>query len=271
MLSNKYAHKLIVDGFVVVPNYLSEFEIAKVAKEISTMNEREYTEDNLSSGIAYPSDSTETRTSNAYLIGNGNCYFPHINLLFKDYPVIENILDDWNSLVAQMEGGVHYEQVADTSTLINFQEYKEESKPVTPHMDGHYLDFNISEDGEMSVTEALIAKYVGVVTLYNENDGGTVLTEVDSGEVHSPELGAGDMIIFDNVRFLHSVPTLKKNRSMLGLRNFTFSPYRFTQKRVAPVKTHIGNFFSGYMKQINDSEAAMDWVNHDTGYDEAPF
>ncbi len=279
MLSKEYVEQLKEDGFVTLQDYLGGYELGKIRAEISCMNEMHYNEENLKSGVAYPSDSTETRTSNAYLIGNGGCYFPHINLQMHEYYGIDSILNDWNSLISIMEGhaptvGIstnHYD-VSDSSTMINFQEYREASKPVPPHMDGHYLEYTCNDDGTMSVTEALVPNFVGVLVLHNENDNdvGTVLVEVDTGKRIPVQAAAGDFVIFDNIRFTHEVPSLEKPRAMLGLRNFTYKPYRFTQKRVAPLKSYVGSFFEGYIERIGDKDAVEAWVES-SGYEEAPF
>lgn len=277
MLSKEYISKLEEDGFVILQDYLGGYELGKLRAEISCMNENHYTQENLKSGLAYPSDSTDTRISNAYLIGNGQSYFPHINMQMHEYYAIDSILDDWNFLVGIMEGDAptvgietNYYSVSDSSTMINFQEYREASKPVPPHMDGHYLDYTCNDDGTMTVTEALIPSYVGVLVLHNENEGGTVLTEIDTFTRIPVQAAAGDFVIFDNIRFLHEVPTLEKPRAMLGLRNFTYKPYRFTQKRVAPLKTYAGDFFEGYIERIGDKDAATAFIQS-SGYEEAPF
>ncbi len=279
MLSKEYINKLNEDGFIIIKDYCGGYELGKLGSEIACMNETQYTQENLKSGLAYPSDSTDTRISNAYLIGNGGCYFPHINLRMHEYFAIDSILDDWNFLVAVMEGDAptvgistnHYD-VSDSSTMINFQEYQGASKPVPPHMDGHYLEYECNDDGTMSITEALIPNYVGVLVLRNDNDNdaGTVLVEIDTGKRIPVEAAAGDFVIFNNIRFTHEVPMLEKPRAMLGLRNFTYKPYRFTQKRVAPLKSYVGDFFEGYIERIGDKDAIEAWVQS-SGYEDAPF
>ena len=271
MLSKESVDQIRNNGFLRIPSYLGGYELHKLQREIAEFNEKYYTEANLESGKAYPSDSTDTRTSNAYLIGNGVSSISHIDMTMEDdYPVVDIIHSDWLMALGQLHN-CPTDYLIDTTTLLNMQEYKSGSKPVPPHQDGHYLDFDCNEDGSMTVREALVPRYVGVITIYNENLEGTVLTEVDSGIEFRPKSMAGDLIIFDNVRFLHSVPMLSRPRAMVGLRNWHFVPYLYTQTRTGPLKNKVGEFFEGYITEIDQFDAEGYYFDGGSVYEEAPF
>jgi hypothetical protein len=241
----------------VLPYLTDELEREDMSKEIVRYNEEHYTQENLDSGIAYPSDNSSNRTSHAYL-ANGQ----------SRYPLISGFLYDWDVFL-------DIDLDEDNMSLINFQSYRGDSSPVYPHQDGHYLDFEVLSEGDMKVKEALVPQYVGVLVVHNDNkSGGTVLTTANGSTSMNMNLPAGSMLIFDNVKFLHSVPAMEKSRSIIGIRNFLHNPYMYSQEiknaEGVPLKHTIGEFFEGYINQISSSVAKSIYEDART-YEEAPF
>jgi hypothetical protein len=114
--------------------------------------------------------------------------------------------------------------------MFNFQRYLGASKPVAEHYDGHYLQYTKVSPTEFRLHRGLLPRYVIVATLENENTEGvtgTVLRDCLTGETHSPPSRPGDFLLFDNIRFRHSVPRLENPRVMVGMRCFDSSPVLF--------------------------------------------
>jgi len=260
-------------GFVVVKYFEEGSEDhLDFAEEISAFNEKHYTKANLASGVAYPSDSTETRTSNAYLVSEGEEQgtIPHIPLELMKELDLTCFHRDWNVFLSQMDGS--WEVPHNTVSLVNMQEYRGQSKAVPLHQDGMYFKMHDLEDGAFGITEALIAEYVGVLVLTNEGTAGTILREVDTGIVFHTTVEAGELVIFDNVRYTHEVSLLTHKRSMVGIRNWTYNPYHYTQERGDNKMTNtIGKFFTGYIQKVTTAEAENLFVRNGKPYEEAPF
>ena len=282
MLDKNEVEKLKNQGFVVIPYLdIDKGENIEFEEEIWEFNGRNYTDKNLKSGVAYPSDSSDTRESNAYLVSQYKSKSENWNTRHNPIPSIalvnwcdQNLLylvKDWNTFLGQMSGKP--DEVHETVSLINMQEYLGYSKSVPPHQDGMYFKMHDMEFGNFGVTEALMAEYVGVLVLTNEGVAGTMLVEVGSGLTFFPNVKEGEMLIFDNIRFTHEVPPLVHKRSMVGIRNWNHSPYHYTQDRLDSKLTHTvgNNFFEGYIRKVTTEEAENLFVRDGKPYETAPF
>jgi hypothetical protein len=282
MLSNSEIKELKDNGYVVIPYTDDTYgEIREFEEEIWEFNDKNYTDSNLESGVAYPSDSSDTRESNAYLVSQYKSKSEHWDIRYNPIPNIpilpwvdQNLLflvRDWNTFLGQMSGNP--DPLDETVSLINMQEYLGYSKTVPAHQDGMYFKMHDMEFGTFGVTEALIAEYVGVLILTNEGRAGTILTEVGSGLTFHPPTKEGEMLIFDNIRFTHEVPPLVHKRSMVGIRNWNHNPYHYTQERGDSKLTHTvgNNFFKGYIRKVTTEEAENLFVRDGKTYTKAPF
>ena len=275
MLNNNQIKELKNNGFVVI-QYLdiNSDDASDFQEEINIFNNKHYTKDNLSSGSAYPSDSSETRTSNAYLVSEAaeQGVIPHISVNVIDQVNIMCLHRDWTTFLGQMNRSTSYFSPKGEVSLVNMQEYRGQSTAVCPHQDGMYFKMFNKEDGTFSITEALIAEYVGVLVLTNEGLSGTILREVDTGIEFHPTVEEGELIIFDNVRFTHEVPMLTRKRSMVGIRNWTNNPYHYTQERGNnKIKNTVGEFFHGYIEKVTSKKAEDLFLRDGKPYDSAPF
>ena len=275
MLNNNQIKELKNNGFVVI-QYLdiNSDDASDFQEEINIFNDKHYTKDNLSSGSAYPSDSSETRTSNAYLVSEAaeQGVIPHISVNVIDQVNIMCLHRDWTTFLGQMNRSTSYFSPKGEVSLVNMQEYRGQSTAVCPHQDGMYFKMFNKEDGTFSITEALIAEYVGVLVLTNEGLSGTILREVDTGIEFHPTVEEGELIIFDNVRFTHEVPMLTRKRSMVGIRNWTNNPYHYTQERGNnKIKNTVGEFFHGYIEKVTSKQAEDLFLRDGKPYDSAPF
>ena len=272
MLNKNEVKTLKNVGFVVIPYLdINAEEALDFAKEIAEFNEKNYTDSNLATGVAYPSDSSDTRTSNAYLVSEkkDQGVIPHIQVGIIDEVNIMCLVRDWDTFLAQM---ANKPSTLTTVSLVNMQEYRGHSKAVPAHQDGMYFKMHDLDEGAFGVTEALIAEYVGVLVLTNEGTSGTVLREVDTGIVFSPTVREGELIIFDNIRFTHEVPMLTKKRSMVGIRNWSYNPYHYTQDRGDSKMTNsVGQFFTGYIDKITSAKAEDLFLRDGKPYEAAPF
>jgi len=273
VLSNSQTKELRNNGFVVI-RYLDKNseDALDFQEEIKAFNEKNYTQDNLSSGAAYPSDSSDTRTSNAYLVSEDSSHraIPHLPLGVMEEVNLMCLHQDWSTFLGQMGRG--WVDSKDTVSLINMQEYRGQSKAVPPHQDGMYFMMHDKDDGSFGITEALIAEYVGVLVLTNKGTDGTILREVDTGIEFHPIVEKDHMIIFDNVRFTHEVPLLTHKRSMVGIRNWTHNPYHYTLERGDnKIKQTVGDFFHGYIEKVSSVKAESLFIRHGKPYEAAPF
>ena len=272
MLNKNQVKELKSNGFVVI-QYLhkNSDDVSDFQEEIQLFNEKNYTEENLESGAAYPSDSSDTRISNAYLISERHRQgsIPHLPVGATQEVNIMCLHRDWSTMLSQLGKGYANPY---TISLINMQEYLGFSKAVPPHQDGNYFKMHDLPDGAFGVTEALIAEYVGVLVLTNQGTAGTILREVDTGITYDPIVREGEMIIFDNIRFTHEVNTLSQKRSMVGIRNWSHNPYHYTQERGDnKIKNTVGEFFHGYIEKINSAQAAELFLSNGKPYEVAPF
>jgi hypothetical protein len=268
MLNVEQLKELKEKGLLRVENYLSLKECDEMHKLMYKWRDNFYDTDNLKKRVAYMSDSSDTRISNAFMVSSGKSTLPHISV--SPATVIGDLLDDFQATISSLR--VDYKDgsyVRDTRAMLNMQEYKEGSKPVPWHFDGEFLDFNTTGvGGSLEIKEAIVPKYVSVYTLYNENEYGTRVKDIYTGEETDILSNGGDLFIFDNTKFLHSVPELIKPRAMFGFRNFDYSPYLYSQSYSPDSYVSSNDCFNGFVKKVSSSTAhgmlrdfISDWDN----------
>jgi hypothetical protein len=252
MLDKYQLGELKSKGYLRVPDYLDHNEISDMMNLMYCWRNDYYDDENLKRRVAYLSDSSSTRISNAYMVSNGNSPLPHIE---SEDETLNSLIDDYQFILAQMSSKPDTNP-SDTRLMLNMQEYKSKSKPVPWHFDGEYLDFN-SDDvkDKLEVIQALVPQYVVVYTLYNDNKYGTKIKNIISKKEQLIKSKGGDMLIFDNTAFLHSVPELAKSRAMFGFRNFDYQPKLYSQQYDPDSTATINDCFSGYSKSISTLEA----------------
>jgi len=189
------------------------------------MAARYYRVENIDRHAVYLSDNTPTRVSHAMMISTGPSPLPTVAL--DGLKSVEHFLRFHDEVLGALLGA---EVPAWSRSMLNWQTYLNGSKPVTEHFDGEYLDYRKNEDGGFTLHEGLLPRLVLILTLSNENEGqqqGTVLRDTQTGREMSPPSRPGDVLVFDNVRMRHSVPTLERPRRMAGLRSFDFRAVHF--------------------------------------------
>lgn len=229
--SKGYHQSVIID-----PSHLPQLEV-----DLKKMKAELYNEENLSKHSVYLSDKTETRESHAMMICRaGTSPLPIVK---HEEGIIDKLLEFHDMTIGQLTG-TYYPGTA--RSMLNFQEYHAGSKPLARHYDGEYLKYNKVSPTEFKLEEGLLPRYVMVFTIRNENVGeeneGTVLFEVATGNVIKAQSRPGQVLIFDNIRFRHEVPMLSKPRFMCGLRSFDYEPGFFVSdldldERIA---AHVG-------------------------------
>ncbi len=219
------------EGHAYLPGVFETSFLRALERECDEMAARHYRVENIDRHAAYLSDNTATRTSHAMMISAGPSPLPTVS--HQGLPALEQFLSFHDAVLGMLLG---QEVPAWSRSMLNWQTYLSGSKPVTEHFDGEYLDYRKDADGGFTLHEGLLPRLVLVLTLSNENEGerqGTVLRDTGTGRELSPPSRPGDVLVFDNVRMRHSVPTLEKPRRMAGLRSFDFKAVHFARTQAS--------------------------------------
>jgi hypothetical protein len=247
MLLKKELKELEEKGYIILTDYLSSVDREEIGKFIVSSRGDYHNEQNVRNRLSYPSDVSGTRVSNAYMVTTGRVTgLPAISL--ESNSAISDVVDDFQMMLAQVNGG-NLEDVIDTRCMLNVQTYETKSKPVPIHLDGEYYT---TVGDSCRLLEGVIPNYVAVYTVTNEGSGGTTVFNLETEESIDLESRPGDVLIFDNVRFLHSVKELSDPRSMFGLRNFDYEPFYYNQISGERVYHQC---FAGYRKRLSTTEA----------------
>lgn len=164
-----------------------------------------YTEHNLRQHSAYFSDQSDNRESYAFSLWNGVGAVPPLPAFSGEQ------VSQLSRGVARLSLKMHeiLGVPRDSRLMLNAQLYKGKNKPVTPHFDGEYFDFDVNpEDYSLNVRHALRPKKVAVLVLLNESEGGGTSLHGPNGTKHTVVGEPGDLLVFDNVNNLHSVDSL---------------------------------------------------------------
>lgn len=233
-------------------------DLAALEAELKDMKEEHYNGPNLENHSVYLSDKTETRESHAMMIARGRSDLPQVQIYGNRILSLLNFHD-------QVIGSIVGKEVpVGSRSMLNFQEYQAGSKPVAEHFDGEYLKYEKESGTSFKLKEGLLPRYVMVFTIRNENVGeeveGTVLRNVETNEIINTQSRPGMVLIFDNIRFRHAVPELKKPRLMCGLRNFDYEPVYFVDEVVDPAVLQIVHKMDdknnpGYIQEMTSEEA----------------
>jgi hypothetical protein len=220
------AKELREKGYFQTTLFDDPSDLVEIEKELKEMKAEHYTPSNLENHSVYLSDKTETRESHAMMVSRGRSDLPTVPILGSR---VQRLLEFHDAVLGEIVG----KPVPPSSrSMLNFQEYQSGSKPVAEHYDGEYLKYDKLSPTEFKLKEGLLPRYVMVFTVRNENVGeeveGTVIRDIPTGEVINTKSRPGMLLIFDNIRFRHAVPELKKPRLMCGLRNFDFEPAHFS-------------------------------------------
>jgi len=248
--TNKNLIELVNDGYTKI-SLLNKDEIKELISECTVIHDKFIDNHYEELGITYPSKGHEKKKSVIVMVSlDENKNLPstvEIGPLFKDYI-------KYNNDILFMVTGIS--APSDTRYMINYRQYLGETEPVFEHFDGEYLKGFIDKPDYHFFTEALLPRFVALLTLEGgENCEGAVITNVASGEEISPCCMAGDMLIFDNIRFKHRVPKLIKPRTLLGVRNFDFLPYHYILEPNDGYVSLGDKINYGYVRPIGSIEA----------------
>lgn len=215
------------EGYAYLPAVFEPAALQALEQACDDMAARHYRVENIDQHSVYLSDNTPTRTSHAMMISAGPSPLPTVP--HHGLEPLEYFLRFHDQVLGALLGA---EVPAWSRSMLNWQTYRSGSKPVTEHFDGEYLEYTKNEDGSFTLHEGLLPRLVLVLTLSNENQGdrqGTVLRDTQTGRELSPPSRPGDVLVFDNVRMRHGVPTLERPRRMAGLRSFDFRAVHFAR------------------------------------------
>jgi hypothetical protein len=225
--SPRVSAQLKQEGYAYLPAVFDTALLRALERECDEMAARHYRVENIDRRAVYLSDHTPTRTSHAMMISQGPSPLPTVSL--EGLEAVARFLRFHDEVLGGLLGA---EVPASSRSMLNWQTYLSGSKPVTEHFDGEYLDYRKDEDGGFTLHEGLLPRLVVILTLSNENRGesqGTVLRDTLTGKEASPPSRPGDVLVFDNVRMRHRVPTLEQPRRMAGLRSFDFQAVHFAR------------------------------------------
>lgn len=248
--TNKHIIQLVDKGYTKI-KLMNEDEINLIINECEMLHDKYNNKHFEQLGVTYPSKGHEKKKSVIIMVSKeDNQSLPSISdigPMFKEY------LKYNNDILFKVTGIV----VPDESRyMINYRKYLGETEPVFEHFDGEYLKGFIDEPNYHFFDEALLPRYVSLLTLFGGgNSEGAVLTNVVSGEEINSSCNMGEMLIFDNIRFKHSVPKLIKPRTLLGIRNFDFLPYHYTLEPIDGYVSLGDKINYGYIKPISNKEA----------------
>lgn len=226
MLKPKQLESMNKFGFATISGYYQKPQLDQLQVELDQLIQDNYNEEQLAKHAVYPSDRSEARISHAMMISVGDSEFPRIDP--GSYAQVNSFLNDQNLILSELTGTP---VKASSRSLLNFQNYLSGSKPVGEHFDGEYLKASKEDDGiEFRLLEGILPRYVGVLVVENHNDGkGVEFIDHGKGEVYTPKLHGGDLVIFDNINLRHRVPSMDHPRISIGLRNFDHVPLHFAR------------------------------------------
>jgi len=215
------------EGHAYLPSMFDPPFLRALERDCDAMAARHYRVENIDRRAVYLSDSTPTRTSHAMMISAGPSLLPTVS--HDGLDAVDRFLRFHDEVLGALLGA---QVPASSRSMLNWQTYLSGSKPVTEHFDGEYLDYRKNEDGSFTLHEGLLPRLVVILTLSNENEGmpqGTRLRDMQTGRELSAASRPGDILVFDNVRMRHSVPSLERPRRMAGLRSFDFRAVHFAR------------------------------------------
>ena len=214
--------------YAKIESFFSDEKLALLNEEYEQMISSYYNRENLGSHAVYPSDKSEARESHAMMISEGISHFPKVD--HSQHPTISEFLKSQNAIISDLTGT---EVPGHCRSLINYQRYECESKPVGEHFDGEYMKAQKADDKvEFKLLEGVLPRYVGVLVVKNENNGkGVELLDKNYNHLYQPKLNKGDLVIFDNIHLRHRVPKLSQPRISIGLRNFDHLPVHFAENK----------------------------------------
>ncbi|SMF61966.1 hypothetical protein [Pseudobacteriovorax antillogorgiicola] len=226
MLAREHRENLERFGYVKLDSYYRKHELEALKVEFESLIDQFYNETELLKHSVYPSDTSDSRVSHAMMISEGQSSFPKVE--HGEYQQIDAFLQDQNRLLSELTG---HKVAPGSRSLLNYQNYFSGSKPVGEHFDGEYLRADKEQDGiEFNLIEGILPRFVGVLVVENQNEGkGVELIDHKHHHVYSPRLHEGDLVLFDNIRLRHRVPTMEKPRISVGLRNFDHIPLHFAR------------------------------------------
>jgi hypothetical protein len=211
------------------------------------MGEAHYTQANVDNHSVYLSDRSENRVSNAMMIAtpgmpNGLPSVPTSVTAFGNSSAehqmpMDSIRRFHNMHNRFLAAALGRPVPSGSRALLNWQRYGSGSRAVAEHFDGEYLKYVKKSPTEFELVEGILPRYVFVLTIANENKAGdnpggvtgTVLRDINTGATHAPPSEPGDLLVFDNIRFRHSVPELAKPRRMVGLRSWDHMGVHFVK------------------------------------------
>lgn len=214
-----------IERFSLHRSVFTKSELKKMWFECQNLSHNFYNLESIKSHKVYFSDDSEGRTSHAMMIAERESKLPYI-------PLESGLIGSFFQLYkAYYNKHLNFKLPPDARAMLNWQEYREKSKPVPMHFDGEFINYKKHLSGEFSLYEAVLPRLVAILVIENKNynnaENGIVLTNLQTGISISPRLQAGDIIFFDNIFFRHHVPSLKNPRKILGLRCFDFDSFHY--------------------------------------------
>lgn len=187
------------NGYKLVERFADERTCLQLISATNMLVKEQYTKENIHLHAAYPSDESVARRSYAFSVS-----YPGGSVT-ADLPALP-----FNELAPELQHvtkqAVQALGVDSGRTLFNVQQYYQGNKEVTLHFDGEFFEYETNVDGSFNVLFGLRSARVAVLTLKNLTEGGgTTLCAEGATSGLTISAKAGDLLIFDNIRFRHAV------------------------------------------------------------------
>lgn len=96
--------------------------------------------------------------------------------------------------------------------LWNVGRYRPDSQPLPPHYDGELFHFTPDPDRGNTVRSGIRPQEVALLTLRNESEACNTTLHDSDDKVFETRMAPGEMIVFDNVAYMHGVPSTGRSR-----------------------------------------------------------
>jgi hypothetical protein len=249
--TKKHSIELMDIGYTKL-NLLNETEISTIIDDCESLykiydNNLDYER----IGITYPSNKHDNKKSLIMMLSyDKNEELPSV---YQYGDKLKEFIKYNNDILFNATG---IQVPLESRYMINYRKYLGETEPVFEHFDGEYLKNFIDRPNYHFFDEALLPRFVSLLTLENYKPcEGPILINVVTGQEINPCLGTGDMLIFNNIKYKHSVPRLIKPRTMLGIRNFDFLPYHYILEPNDGYVSLGDKINYGYIKPIGIEES----------------
>ena len=223
------SNTLKLNDYVIIKDYLTS-EIPNILIELDIISSR-YSEQSVKDKIFRQREDHPSRKGDACMVTlQDSDLMPYNNI--SEFKSLRKLFELYTSVIKETLNEPS-ENIKNIKLLMNSQEYNpnvssdpnsDNSLPF--HMDVELIKGNWGKE-QIDIKEGIIPRYVMVYVTENQNNKKGLKIKSHS-EIDIP-LDKGDLIIFDNTKILHGVPSLPFPRKIVGFRSFETQPFYFKE------------------------------------------